>query len=143
VPIEKEGRRARADDHDQPRPARRALRSGSQHLGAIGDFWLVFEQTRDFAKAEQLGLEFAADFRLLQDIGWSDCEPRERYALTMPAPELAGALRRLLGDAVELLIESGPVAEESRREVDSDRRYQFGYEACKVVLDNLDIAGRR
>jgi hypothetical protein len=112
------------------------------HLGAIGDFWIVFEQDRDFAKAESLGLEFAADFRLLQDIGWGDREPRERYALTMPAHDLQGALRRLLSDAVELLIESGPVAEESRREADSARRFQFGYEACKVALADLDSPSR-
>lgn len=26
------------------------------HLGAIGDFWLVFEQNRDYVTAERMGL---------------------------------------------------------------------------------------
>lgn len=69
------------------------------HLGAIGDFWLVFEQQRDFATAERLGLEFAADFRLLEDIGRADHDPRERYVLTMPAYELTSLLLRLQGEA--------------------------------------------
>jgi hypothetical protein len=40
-----------------------------QHAPLIEDFWVALERTKDFAKAEQLGLEFAEDFRLLQDIG--------------------------------------------------------------------------
>jgi hypothetical protein len=35
------------------------------HLGSIEDFWIALERTRDFAKAEALGLEFAEDFRFL------------------------------------------------------------------------------
>lgn len=31
------------------------------HLGSIEDFWIALERTRDFAKAEQLGLEFSED----------------------------------------------------------------------------------
>lgn len=29
------------------------------HLGSIEDFWVARERTKDFAKAEQLALEFA------------------------------------------------------------------------------------
>lgn len=36
------------------------------HLGSIEDFWIALERTRDFAKAEQLALEFSEDFRLLK-----------------------------------------------------------------------------
>jgi hypothetical protein len=42
------------------------------HLGSIEDFFVALERTRDFAKAERLGLEFAEDFRFLQDIGWAE-----------------------------------------------------------------------
>jgi hypothetical protein len=31
------------------------------HLGGIEDFWVALERTKDFAKAEQLGWEFAED----------------------------------------------------------------------------------
>ena len=54
------------------------------HLGSIEDFWIALERTRDFAKAEQLGLEFSEDFRLLQDIGWHQHDERETFELTMP-----------------------------------------------------------
>jgi hypothetical protein len=40
-------------------------------LGSIEDFWVAFQRTNDFAVAEQLGLEFAEDFRLLEVIGWT------------------------------------------------------------------------
>jgi hypothetical protein len=112
------------------------------HLGSIEDFWVALERTRDFDKAERLGLEFAEDFRLLGDIGWREHDYRETYVLTMPAGELEGLLRRLQREATELLIESGTEAESSRRDADTDRRFQVGYETCETVL--LDLGrGRR
>jgi hypothetical protein len=60
------------------------------HLGSIEDFWVALERTKDFTEAERLGLEFAEDFRLLRDIGWSEHDVREAYVLTMPAHELIG-----------------------------------------------------
>ena len=65
------------------------------HLGSIEDFWVALERTEDFAKAERLGLEFAEDFRLLQDIGWSEYDHRESYQLTMPPDDLRQVLERL------------------------------------------------
>lgn len=47
------------------------------HLGSIEDFWVALERTKDFAVAERMGREFAEDFRLLEDIGWSEYEARE------------------------------------------------------------------
>ncbi len=46
------------------------------HLGSVGDLWVALEQTRDFAKATRLGLEFSEDFELLEDIGWGEDEQR-------------------------------------------------------------------
>jgi hypothetical protein len=65
------------------------------HLGSIEDFWIALERTRDLAKAEQLGLEFSEDFRLLQDIGWDEHDKRETFDLTMPAHDLMEVLKRL------------------------------------------------
>lgn len=112
------------------------------HLGSIEDFWVALERTRDFDRAERLGLEFAEDFRLLGDIGWSEHDYRETYVLAMPAGELEGLLRRLQGEATELLIESGTEAESSRRDASTDRRFQVGYETCEAVLGDLG-RGRR
>jgi hypothetical protein len=41
------------------------------HIGSVGDLWDALEREEDFAKAEQLGLEFAEDLRLMVDIGWA------------------------------------------------------------------------
>lgn len=61
------------------------------HLDSVGDLWVALEQTKDFAKAEQLGHELAEDFRLMSDIGWAEDEGRERFELTMrgrgPGPQ--------------------------------------------------------
>lgn len=112
------------------------------HLGAIGDFWLVFERNSDYAAAERMGLEFAADFRLLQDLGWADHDPRERYVLTMPAHEMTGVLLRLQAAAVGFLIEVGREAEARRKEEEKDRAFELGYEACTTLLRDLSGAGR-
>lgn len=108
------------------------------HLGSIEDFWVALERTKDFATAQRLGEEFAEDFRLLRDIGWSEYDVRESYVLTMPARDLLEALRRLQGEAAEVLIEHGTEAESSRTDADTDRRFQIGHEACEQVLDDLD-----
>ena len=38
------------------------------HLTAIGDVWLCVKR-RDYADAKEMGLKFAEDLRLLEDLG--------------------------------------------------------------------------
>ena len=112
------------------------------HLGSIEDFWIALERTRDFAKAEQLGLEFSEDFRLLRDIGWDERDERETFDLTMPAHDLMELLKRLHGEAAKTLVGSGGSEARSRREdADTDRRLQLGHETCQWVLAELDPRG--
>lgn len=108
------------------------------HLGGIEDLWVALERTKDFTGAERLGLEFAEDFRLLQDIGWSEYDVRESYLLTMSADDLADLLRRLRDEATHVLIERGTEAQSSREDAATDCRFQVGYEACGKVLADLD-----
>lgn len=108
------------------------------HLAGIEDFWVALERTRDFATAERLGLEFAEDFRLLADIGWSERDERDTFELTMSAHDLMQLLRRLHGEAVEVLVGSGGEVQSSREDADTDRRFQLGYETCEKVLTELD-----
>lgn len=108
------------------------------HLGSIEDFWVALERTKDFATAERLGLEFAQDFQLLQDIGWSEHDVREGWVLTMPSHDLAELLRRLHEEATHVLIESGTEAQSSREDAATNRRFQIGYETCGKVLAELD-----
>lgn len=108
------------------------------HLGGIEDFFVALERTKDFAKAERLGLEFAEDFRLLQDIGWTERDERETFKLTIPAHDLMELLQRLHTEAVPVLVESGAEAKSSREDAETDRRFQLGYEVCNKLLDGLD-----
>jgi hypothetical protein len=108
------------------------------HLGSIEDFFVALERTKDFAKAERLGLEFAEDFRLLYDIGWGEEDERETFELTMPAADLMELLQRLQAEAVPVLVETGAEAESSRDDAETDRRFQLGYEVCNRLLDDLD-----
>ena len=114
------------------------------HLGAIGDIWIAFEQDKEFVLAERLGLEFGEDFRLLQDIGWEPNDSRERFELTMPIHDLMELLQRLHGEAAQVLIESGAEAQASREDAETKRRFQLGHGACEKVLADLDPqAGER
>lgn len=111
------------------------------HLGSIEDFWVALERTKDFTKAEELGLEFAEDFRLLQDIGWGEVDAREAFDLTMSPHDLMELLHRLHGEAVKILVESGSEAQSSREDAETDQRFQLGYETCNELLVELDPRG--
>lgn len=104
------------------------------HLGSIEDFWVALERTKDFAAAERLGEEFAEDFRLLRDIGWSEYDVREGYVLTTRPRELSALLERLREEASTVLAESRRGRE---RDDASDRRFHLGADACGAVLVKL------
>lgn len=104
------------------------------HLGSVGELWNALEQTRDFARAEQLGHEFAEDFRLLEDIGWADGERRESFELTMPPHDLMETLRRLQEEAGAVL----EGAEDSSEDAATNERFRRGRTACERVLSDLD-----
>jgi hypothetical protein len=112
------------------------------HLASIEDFWVALERTKDFVTAERLGEEFAEDFLLLRDIGWSEHDFRESYVLTMPADELGDLLRRLGEEATHVLIEHGTEARSSREDAATNQRFQIGYETCGKVLSDLGSQGR-
>lgn len=107
------------------------------HLGGIGDVWIALEQSKDFATAERLGIEFGEDFRLLDDIGWQPNEFRDAFELTLPPQDLSELLDRLRGDAKRLLAESPG----ERRAQDEDRetseRFQYGLDVCVELLAEL------
>lgn len=84
-------------------------------------------------------MEFSEDFRLLQDIGWHPHDERETFDLTMPVHDLMELLRRLHGEAVQVLVgPAGSEAQSCRDDADTDRLFQLGYEACEKVLSELD-----
>lgn len=107
------------------------------NLGSVGDLFDFLEREKDFVEAERLGTEFAADLRLLQDLGWGENDGRESVELTMPTHELVEALRRLHGEADTVLAE----AEGSREDIETNRRFRQGRTVCEVVLAGIDPEG--
>jgi hypothetical protein len=103
------------------------------HLGSVGDLWDALERDKDFASAERLGLEFGEDFRLLEDIGWSEDDGRAEVELTMPPHDLMETLRRLQGEAG--LVLTG--VEGSSEDAETNQRFRRGYETCESVLAGL------
>jgi len=108
------------------------------HLGAVGDLWIALEETKDFATAEHLGIEFGEDFRLLEDIGWRDREDRASFELTMPAHDLMELLQRLHGEAERVLLESITERESREEDAATNERFRLGYDACEELLADLD-----
>lgn len=113
------------------------------HLVGLSDVFTLLERQDDVPAAEKLARDFAEDFRLLQDIGWSEYEARETYVLTMPAPELRKLLWRLRDEAAQVLIEHGEEAESRRRDAETTRRFQIGHQTCEKVSGNLDPSCRK
>jgi hypothetical protein len=83
------------------------------HLAGVGDVAIALEGNEDIATAERLAIEFGEDFGLLDDIGWRPDEERDVFELTMPPHDLMEVLRRLQGDATQLL-EGSPSERKSR-----------------------------
>jgi hypothetical protein len=104
------------------------------HLGSVGDLFDYLEREKDFVEAERLGVEFAEDFRLLQDLGWGENDTRESVELTMPVHDLIEVLRRLHGEA-EVIVAG---AKSSPEDAETNERFLRGLDACETVISDLD-----
>jgi hypothetical protein len=108
------------------------------HLGAIGDVWIALEQSEDYAAAERLAREFGEDFRLLEDLGWRPREDRDAFELTMAPHDLIEVLRRLCGEAQEVLSRSEAERRSQEEDAATDARLQVGLDACETLVAALD-----
>ena len=108
------------------------------HLGSVGDLFDLLEREKDFVEAERLGGQFTEDFRLLQDLGWGEIDRRGSVELTMPPHDLTEVLKRLHGEAEQVLVSKG--AERQSREDDraTEERFLRGLDACEELLIRLD-----
>ena len=113
------------------------------NLTLIGDVSTLLEQDRGF-EALEVRRQVEDDMRLLDDLGWGHLDPREAYALTMPADQLARTIRRFealaagsLEDFSEDMSELA-LSEDDRddlvAEVDSDLDLMS---ACRSVLNSI------
>lgn len=107
------------------------------HLSAIGDLWIAVEDN-EFARAEQLGIEFGEDLRLMHDLGWREAEGRKGVDLTMPPHDLMELLRRLHGEAECVLVGSASMRLLQDEEEKARERYRRAKSACEELLDRLD-----
>ncbi len=114
-----------------------------QRLTGITDSGLMIRHG-DFEAAERYANEFAADVRLLNDLGWDPDDRREIFAITVPKDELAETLWRLRVSAEEGLDEP----EDVRRGRDEDadlltqytRARDFCAELIQLIGDRADPA---
>jgi hypothetical protein len=109
------------------------------HLGSVGDLWDALERDKDYATAARLGLEFGEDFELLEEIGWGEDESRESFELTMPVHDLTELLKRLHGEAEQVLVGKEGTERQAREdERATEERYLRGLDACEELLVKLD-----
>lgn len=101
------------------------------HLGGIEDFWVALERTKDFAVAERMGRNFAEDFRLLRDIGWSEHDVRESYVLTMLGQEVADLLKRLEGEGRKRADRNRQRGAVDRENAETDWRLRVGFRSLR------------
>lgn len=114
------------------------------HLTAIDDIRILAEG--DPQEAARLALQYADDFRLLEDLGWDREDPRDSIRLTMAPVDLRRALMRLQAEAEGKLASTTEEEREEREERAQIREESVAArEACRSVLDVLDaeLEGRR
>jgi hypothetical protein len=90
-------------------------------------------QREDFEAAERYGNEFAADVRLLNDLGWCPGDRREVFAITVPKDELGETLWRLRVSPEEGMDEP----EDVRRGRDEDADLLMQYTRARDVCGEL------
>lgn len=111
------------------------------HLSGLPDLSLAVERG-DFATAERLGVEFAEDLRLMEDLGW-DSTPRRDAELTMPPEDLAEVLTRMRADARGGLRASTDERDAKESDAAARRRYRLAMDTCEGLLTMLDRSGDR
>lgn len=111
------------------------------HLSGLPDLGLAVERG-DFATAERLGVEFAEDLRLMEDLGW-DATPRRDAELTMPPEDLAEVLTRMRADARGGLRASTDERDAKESDAAARRRYRLAFDTCNGLLTLLDRSGDR
>ena len=108
------------------------------HLGSIGDIWIALEKDGEYMLAEQMGIEFSEDFRLLADLGWEPEDKRDSFDLTMEAHDLAELLTRLRGEAIGVLDGTASMHLQREEEERAQALYRGAMQTCEALLARLD-----
>jgi hypothetical protein len=92
----------------------------------------------DFVAAERFGNEFAADVRMLNDLGWDPGDRRETFALTMMSDELAATLWRLRVEAEGGVDEPEEVRRGRTEDDELLVKYTHARDVCAELIARLD-----
>lgn len=94
-------------------------------------------QREDFEAAGRYANEFAADVRLLNDLGWDPEDGREIFAITVPNDELGGTLWRLRVSAEEGIDEPEDVRRGREEDADLLMQYTRARDVCGELIHLL------
>lgn len=90
--------------------------------------------------ATMLASRYRAELRLLDDLGWAPVDPRERFELTLPEPDLARALLRLLNGVVLAALDLGDQPEGEPADNSVAERDRLAAAICRAVVGEIDPA---
>lgn len=111
-----------------------------QRLSGIEDPGLMVDRG-DFAAAERLGNEFAADIRLLNDLGWDPCDGRETFAITIVDEEFLSTLWRLRVDAEGGVDEPEEVSRGRDEDNEVLERHRRARDVCVELIARVEPPG--
>jgi len=92
---------------------------------------------REGVGTDELADQFAADMRLMVDVGWDEEDPRGAVELTMPEAELAATIRRLRRDARRAPSEERREGEPEESDEERWERFRAAVDVCEELLDLL------
>ncbi len=102
-------------------------------LTGVGDIYLCLNKG-DAEQARRLWARFESQLRLLDEIGWSEVEPRDRFSIELPHDLLVRALGRLQERAEQAV---GSHISEPKDGVEVAQRGLQVIGACRDVLRQL------
>ena len=90
--------------------------------------------------AAMLASRYRAQLRLLDDLGWAPQDPRERFELTLPKPDLARAMLRLLNGVVLAALDRSDQPDGGATDHAVVERDRLAAAICRAVVGEIDPA---
>jgi hypothetical protein len=120
---------------------------GTLHWLMTRRLFILGQNPPELARSEgvsldQLAQEFGEDLQLMADLGWEVEDDRKTVDLTMPADNLAKAIRRLRRDARRAPCEARRKHDPGDADEDCWQRFRAAVDVCEELLDLLDSPRR-
>lgn len=124
---------ARVIGRDERDALYHAIRRDLRYLGYLAEALTDPRPT----VAAMLASRYRAQLRLLDDLGWEPQDPRAQFELTLPEPDLARAMLRLLNGVVLAALDRGEGGAADHAVVERDR---LAAAICRAVVGEIDPA---